>query len=153
MLAFLETFRLFFSLMHWNFIMMYLDVCVFHSFWWGVNLEVTEHKFLIASLAISSSLISLLFLGLLSQILDSWVIYSFSTFLVNGPEFYLIIMNFKNLALGAGPMAEWLSSCTPLWRPRVSLVRILGVDMALLIRPRWGGIPHAITSRTHKENI
>ena len=27
-------------------------------------------------------------------------------------------------------MAEWLSSCAPLWWPRVSLVWILGVDMA-----------------------
>ena len=37
---------------------------------------------------------------------------------------------------GAGPVAEWLSSCAPLWWPRVLLVRILGVDMASLIRPR-----------------
>ena len=36
---------------------------------------------------------------------------------------------------GAGPAAEWLSSRTLLQRPRVSLVQILGVDMALLIRP------------------
>ena len=27
-------------------------------------------------------------------------------------------------------MAEWLSSHAPLWWPRVSLVRILGADMA-----------------------
>ena len=35
----------------------------------------------------------------------------------------------------AGPVAEWLSSCAPFLRPRVSLVRILGADMALLVRP------------------
>ena len=31
-------------------------------------------------------------------------------------------------------MAKWLSSHAPLWWPRVSLVRILGIDLALLIR-------------------
>ena len=36
---------------------------------------------------------------------------------------------------GAGPVAEWLSSCSPLWQPRVSLDGILGKDMALLIKP------------------
>ena len=36
---------------------------------------------------------------------------------------------------GAGAVAEWLSSCAPLGQPIISLVRILGVDMALLIRP------------------
>ena len=37
----------------------------------------------------------------------------------------------------AGP-APWLSGClcAPLQRPRVLLVRILGTDMALLVRPR-----------------
>ena len=39
----------------------------------------------------------------------------------------------RNLG-GAGPVAEWLSSCTPLLWPRVSLVQILGADMAPLIR-------------------
>ena len=34
----------------------------------------------------------------------------------------------------AGPMAEWLSSHTPLGQPRVSLVRILGADMVPLVR-------------------
>ena len=37
---------------------------------------------------------------------------------------------------GAGPMAECLSLGTLLWRPRVLLVRILGADMALLVRPQ-----------------
>ena len=45
---------------------------------------------------------------------------------------------------GAG-MAEWLSSQAPLQWPRVSLVGILGVDVAPLIRPCWGSIPHSTT--------
>ena len=36
---------------------------------------------------------------------------------------------------GAGLVAEWLSLCALLQWPRLSPVRILGVDMALLIRP------------------
>ena len=43
--------------------------------------------------------------------------------------------NFKRKKSGAGHVAEWLSSRTLLQRPRVSLVRILGADMAPLIRP------------------
>ena len=35
----------------------------------------------------------------------------------------------------AGPVAEWLGSCALLQWPRVSPVQILGVDLALLIRP------------------
>ena len=31
---------------------------------------------------------------------------------------------------GAGPVAEWLSSCAPLWRPRVSLVWIVDADLS-----------------------
>ena len=38
--------------------------------------------------------------------------------------------------MGAGPRAQWLSSRAPLQQPRVSLVWILGADMAPLIRPR-----------------
>ena len=52
---------------------------------------------------------------------------------------------FKSQTLGAGSMAKWLSSRTPQWRPRVW---ILGADMALLFRPRWGGVPHPTTRRT-----
>ena len=37
---------------------------------------------------------------------------------------------------GAGPVAEWLSSRALLGWPRVSLVQILGTDMAPLVRPR-----------------
>ena len=36
---------------------------------------------------------------------------------------------------GASPVAEWLSSRALLGCPRVSLVWILGTDMALLIKP------------------
>ena len=39
------------------------------------------------------------------------------------------------VTIGAGPVAEWLSSCTLLQQPRVSLVWILGADRALLIKP------------------
>ena len=45
--------------------------------------------------------------------------------------------------------AQWSSSCALFWRPRVSPVRVLGVDMALLIGSCWGSIPHATTRRTH----
>ena len=47
--------------------------------------------------------------------------------------------------IGVGPMAKWLNLCATLWRPRVSLVQILGADMAPFIGPSWGGIPHATT--------
>ena len=46
-------------------------------------------------------------------------------------------------------MAEWLSSHASLLWPRVLPVWILGADRALLIRPCWGGIPHATTRRNH----
>ena len=36
-------------------------------------------------------------------------------------------------------------------RPSVSLVRVLGADMALLVKPRWGSVPHATAGRTHGE--
>ena len=41
----------------------------------------------------------------------------------------------ENTSSGAGLMAEWLSSRALLRWPRVSLVRIVDVDMAPLIRP------------------
>ena len=59
--------------------------------------------------------------------------------------FYVVGQRF----CGASPVAKWLSSRTPLRRPRVSPVRILGTDMAPLIRPCWGGVPHSTTSRTY----
>ena len=51
----------------------------------------------------------------------------------------------KNKKRGAGTVAEWLSSHARLRWPGV---RILGADMAPLVRPRWGGVPHATTRRT-----
>ena len=54
----------------------------------------------------------------------------------------------KAVPLG-GPGAEWLSSHAPLPRPRVSQVWIMGAAVAPLIRPCWGGIPHAMAGRTH----
>ena len=42
--------------------------------------------------------------------------------------------SFKKPILGAGSMAEWLSSCAPPQQPRVSPVQILGADLARLIR-------------------
>ena len=50
---------------------------------------------------------------------------------------------------GAGPVAEWLSSHALLRWLRVSPVRILGADMALLVRSCWGGVPHSTTRGTH----
>ena len=38
--------------------------------------------------------------------------------------------------IGAGPVAEWLSSCALLRRLRFLPVQILGMNMALLIGPR-----------------
>ena len=72
-------------------------------------------------------------------------------------EFFLMVKkitrptwDWNNISLqGAGPMAEWLSSCAPLWQPGVPLVWILGGDMELLVRPHWGCVPHATTRRTH----
>ena len=43
-----------------------------------------------------------------------------------------IIICLQNRVVEAGPMAEWLSLRTPLWQPRVSPARILGVDLAPL---------------------
>ena len=51
---------------------------------------------------------------------------------------------------GAGSVAEWLSSRALLQRPRV---RILGMGMALLVRPCWGAVPHPTTRRTCNEDI
>ena len=49
-------------------------------------------------------------------------------------------------------MAEWLDSRAPLWWSRVLPAGILGVDLAPLIRPRWGGVPLSTTRRTHSWN-
>ena len=64
-------------------------------------------------------------------------------------EWARTLQHLESGVYGDGPVAERLSSCTLLRWPRVSLVRILGTDMAPLIRPCWGGIPHATTRRTY----
>ena len=61
-----------------------------------------------------------------------------------------LIFPIGKYVFGAGPVAEWISS---LQRPRVSPVWILGMDVAPLIRPCWGSVPHATTRRTHNRNI
>ena len=45
-------------------------------------------------------------------------------------------------------MAEWVSSRAPLQWPKVSPIRILGADMALLVRPCCGGVPHGTEAPT-----
>ena len=57
-----------------------------------------------------------------------------------GPKF-LVVLFLKVTSvlvereLGAAPLAKWLSSYIPLWWPRILLVRILGADIALFVRP------------------
>ena len=52
------------------------------------------------------------------------------------PKFFCLNMNIKDFpSLRAVPVVKWLSSCTLLRQPRASPVRILGTDMAPLIRP------------------
>ena len=55
--------------------------------------------------------------------------------------------------IGAGSVAEWLSSHALLWRSRVSPVWILGADMALLIRLCWGDVPHTTIRRIHNWSV
>ena len=43
------------------------------------------------------------------------------------------LVNYVRTIPGAGSVAEWLSLCAPLRQPRV---RILGANMAPLVRPR-----------------
>ena len=50
---------------------------------------------------------------------------------------------------GGWPLAEWLSLRALLQQPRVLQVQILGTDVAPIIKPCWGGVPHATTRRTH----
>ena len=51
------------------------------------------------------------------------------------PAVYYVDGVKRVIYIGADPIVEWLSSCAPLRRPRVSPVWILGADMAPLIRP------------------
>ena len=68
-------------------------------------------------------------------------IQEYATLLLSMP--FRIVLTFESMSmlyifkikLGASPVAEGLSSRAPLRRPRVSLVRILGADMAQLVRP------------------
>ena len=55
----------------------------------------------------------------------------------------------QNGQLRASPMAQWLSLHTWLQQPMVSVIQILGMDLALLIKPCWGGVPHSTARRTH----
>ena len=70
-----------------------------------------------------------------------------------GPLGWCVDFWLKTPSSGAGPVAEWLSSCALLRWPRVSPVPILGADTALLFRPHWGSVPHATAGRTHNWNI
>ena len=74
--------------------------------------------------------------------------YRHSGFVENASRWLLMVAR-KKLRNRADPVTKWLSSCTPLRWPRVFLIRILGADMAPLIRPRYGGVPHATTRRIH----
>ena len=55
----------------------------------------------------------------------------------------------KTNVSGTSPVVQQLSFHIPLWWPRVSPVWIPGADMAPLIKPCWGGVPHSTTRRTH----
>ena len=50
--------------------------------------------------------------------------------------------SFKKLMLGAGALAEWLSSCAPLWWPRVRRFGSWAWTYTPLIRPCCVSIPH-----------
>ena len=57
----------------------------------------------------------------------------------------------KNMGRGLAPWPSgWVRALCCRW-PSVSLVRLLGADMALFIKPCWGSVPHATTRRTHNE--
>ena len=55
----------------------------------------------------------------------------------------------KEQGLATGPASQCLRSCAWLRWLRVSLVHSLGVDLAPLIKPCWGGVPHSRTGRTY----
>ena len=88
---------------------------------------------------------------------DVWILHALSSFATpagrptvefNSDIFYLemasdptslhppLQMPVRSPGCRAGPVAKWMSLCAPLQRPRVLPVRILGTDMAPLIRPR-----------------
>ena len=80
-------------------------------------------------------------------------LFSFSWSIKFQTNSFVMTQDLKNKNVGAGPVAEWLSSRALLLCPRVSLVQILGTDMAQLIKPRWGGIPHATLEGPTTKNI
>ena len=55
----------------------------------------------------------------------------------------------KIFLLGVDPMAKCIGLYTPLQWPGVSLVRIFCADMAPLMEPCWGSIPHGTTRSTY----
>ena len=48
----------------------------------------------------------------------------------------------KKKKIGASPVAEWLSSCAPLWQPRVREFGSCAQTCTALIKPCWDSIPH-----------
>ena len=97
-----------------------------------------------------------LFLSLCSHFIHNWFkdVFPDNQFKISPnliPNINPYDTPFKNiLESGAGSVAEWLSSRAPLQQPRV---QILGTDMAPLVRPRWGAIPHPTTRRTCNSDI
>ena len=101
-------------------------LCVFCS------LSLKPLMLIFLEVAFVSFIFSLIFISLLSllfrRVLQIYV-----------PIFLL------NFSWRAGSVAEWLSLRAPLWQHRVW---ILGTDMAPLVRPCCGSIPHPTTRRT-----
>ena len=56
---------------------------------------------------------------------------------------------YKYIVMGLAPWPSGWVRALRCRRPGVSLVRVLGADLALLIEPRWGGVPHATARGTH----
>ena len=74
-------------------------------------------------------------------------------------QFQTVVSKYKQIFWGGwsgrpcGRVVKFTHSASPLKQPRVSQVQILGADMTPLVRPWWGGVPHATTRRTHSWNI
>ena len=66
-----------------------------------------------------------------------------------GQSFCLFLIKWWPVGLAPWP-SGWVRALR-CGRPSVSLVRVLGADMTLLVKPRWGSVPHATTSRTHNK--
>ena len=92
----------------------------------------------------------------LSLLLLIWLSLPFACELLKGTDLFsihLCLLRMHYRGWSRVLVAEWLSSRTVLRWPRVSSVRILGADLALLIRPCCGSLPHSRTRRTYKQNI